>query len=64
MSDMLVAFARRGDPSIPGVTVPRYDPANEQVIGIKAEGDKIAVMAFPARDNVAFLHRLKIAPRQ
>lgn len=63
MSDMLVAFAKTGNPSIPGIAVPRYDPADEQVIGIHADGDAIAPMAFPAREHVAFLHGLKIAPR-
>jgi para-nitrobenzyl esterase len=63
MSDMLVAFAKTGNPSIPGVAVPRYDPANEQVIAIGVDGQAIAPMPFPARENVAFLHGLKILPR-
>jgi hypothetical protein len=32
MSDVLVAYATSGSPSTPAVTVPRYDPAHEQLI--------------------------------
>lgn len=59
MSDMLVAFAKTGNPSIPGVAVPRYDPADEQLLAIGTDG--MRVMPFPGHDNVAFLHGLKIA---
>lgn len=62
MSDMLVAFVKTGKPGIAGVTVPRYDPKNEQLLAITVDG--MQVMPFPGRDNVIFLHGLKIAPRE
>ena len=40
MSDVLVAFARTGDPSTPAVRVPRYDPRNELFIEF---GDSIRI---------------------
>lgn len=62
MSDMLVAFAKTGKPSIAGTAAPRYDPANEELLAITI--DDMRVMPFPGRDNVVFLHGLKIAPRE
>jgi len=61
MSDMLVAFARSGSPNVPGVTVPRYNPADEKLIAIDVDG--MRVMPFPGHENVSFLHGLKIAER-
>ncbi|WP_293374415.1 carboxylesterase family protein [Phenylobacterium sp. SCN 70-31] len=58
MSDMLVAFARTGDPSLSDLRAPPYDPADERLIEL---GDTIAVAPFPGRENVEFLHGLKIA---
>jgi len=62
MSDMLVAFAKTGSPNIPGVTVPRYDRADEKLLSIDVDGMRAA--PFPGRDNVTFLHGLKIAARE
>ena len=64
MSDMTVAFVKTGNPSVPGIPVPRYDPANETVIGIEVEDGVIAPMPFPGRDNVTFLRSLKVIPRE
>jgi len=61
MSDMLVAFARTGSPNIPGVVVPRYNPADEKLLAIDVEA--MRVIPFPGRENVTFLHGLKIAER-
>jgi para-nitrobenzyl esterase len=38
MLDTLVAFARTGNPNTPAVTIPRYDPKNEQRVVF---GDKV-----------------------
>jgi len=62
MSDMLVAFAKTGSPDISGVTVPRYDRADEKLLSIDVDGMRVA--PFPGRDNVTFLHGLKIAARE
>ena len=61
MSDMLVAFAKTGSPDIPGVAVPRYNKADEKLLAIDVDG--MRVMPFPGRENVTFLHGLKIAER-
>jgi len=58
---MLVAFAKTGSPDIPGVAVPRYNPADEKLLAIDVDG--MRVMPFPGRENVTFLHGLKIAER-
>ena len=62
MSDMLVAFAKTGSPNIPGVTVPRYNPADEKLLAIDRDG--MRVIPFPGRENVVFLHGLKIAEQR
>ena len=56
MSDMVVAFARTGDPSIPGQTVPRYDPANERMVEV---GDAVRVIDFPGRAQAALFENLR-----
>ena len=61
MSDLLVAFAKTGHPAVQGVLVPLYDPSDEQLLAIGADG--MRVQPFPGRDNVSFLHGLKIASR-
>jgi para-nitrobenzyl esterase len=61
MSDMLVAFAKTGSPDIPGIAVPRYDRANERLLAIDVNGTRI--IPFPGRENVTFLHGLKITAR-
>ena len=61
MSDMLVAFAKTGSPDIPGITVPRYETSNERLLAIDVNGTRI--VPFPGRENVGFLHGLKIAER-
>lgn len=58
MTDMVVAFAKTGDPSVPGATVPRYDPKDERLIEV---GDGVRVIPWPAREHVAVLHALKAA---
>lgn len=60
MADMVAAFARTGNPGIPGVVVPRYDTVNEMLIAIDVDGS-MAQQPFPGRANVALLHGLKIA---
>ena len=62
MSDMLVAFAKTGNPAIPGAAVPHYDPADEKLLSIDADG--MQVIPFPGHDSVSFLHSLKIAARE
>jgi para-nitrobenzyl esterase len=62
MSDMLVAFAKTGKPDTASTRVPRYDPKNEELLAITI--DDMRVMPFPGRDNVTFLHGLKIAPHE
>lgn len=59
ISDMVVAFARTGDPSIPGQPVPRYDARNERMIEV---GDSIRVIDFPAREHAALIGGLVAAP--
>jgi para-nitrobenzyl esterase len=58
MTDMVVAFAKTGDPSTPAAAVPRYDPRDEKVIEL---GDTIRVIPWPAREHVDVLHALKAA---
>jgi para-nitrobenzyl esterase len=58
MTDMVVAFARTGNPSTPAVAVPRYDPRDERLIEL---GDSIRVIPWPAREHMAVLHALKAA---
>ncbi|NBB52564.1 carboxylesterase family protein [Rhizobium sp. CRIBSB] len=59
MSSMIVAFARTGDPSLPGVSVPRYDPANERMVEL---GDQVRIIDWPGRSHAALLGRLRAAP--
>jgi para-nitrobenzyl esterase len=59
MSDMVVAFARTGDPSIPGQAVPRYDPRNERMVEV---GDMVRAIDFPGRDAAGLLDGLVAAP--
>jgi para-nitrobenzyl esterase len=64
MSDMTVAFMKTGNPSIPGITVPQYNPADEMLIGIRLADDYVIKPApFPGRDHVEFLRSLKAIPR-
>ncbi|MEO8114205.1 MAG: carboxylesterase family protein, partial [Phenylobacterium sp.] len=46
MSDAIVAFAKTGDPSIPAVAWPRYDPKHEQLVEF---GDSIRVQPMNTR---------------
>jgi para-nitrobenzyl esterase len=59
MSDMVVAFARTGDPSVPGHPAPRYDPRDERMIEV---GDVVHAIDFPGRDHAALLDGLVAAP--
>jgi para-nitrobenzyl esterase len=58
MTDMVVAFAKTGNPSLPGAVVPRYDSKDERLIEL---GDSTSVIPWPAREHVAMLHALKAA---
>lgn len=63
MSDMTVAFMRTGDPSVPGVSVPKYDPSREQIVGIGIEvPGEFRQMTYPGRDYVDTLSRMKPTP--
>lgn len=65
MSDMTVAFMRTGNPSIPGVSVPQYDPAREQIIGIGIDKPgEFRLMTYPGHDHVDTLSRMKPVSRQ
>lgn len=55
MQDSLIAFAKTGNPSTPGVKVPRYDPNNEQRVVF---GDRI----FVEKLNTAQLEFLRVHP--
>ena len=60
MSDMIVAFAATGDPSISGVRVPKYDARNEQLIEL---GNQVRVIDWPGRSRFAVLSGLRaVAP--
>ena len=64
MSDMTVAFMKTGDPSIPGIMVPRYNTADEQLIGITLANDyAIKPAPYPGRDHVNVIGALKAVPR-
>ena len=65
MSDMTVAFMRTGNPSIPGVSVPKYDPSREQIIaiGIDVPGE-FRQMTYPGNDQVDMLSRMKPISRE
>jgi para-nitrobenzyl esterase len=60
MSDMVVAFARTGNPSTTGAAVPRYDARDERMIEV---GDQIHVIDFPGHEWASLLDRLRAAPR-
>ena len=60
MSNMIVAFATRGDPSVPGATVPRYDARDEKLIEL---GDQVGVIDWPGRSHFDMLETLKAAPQ-
>lgn len=59
MSDMVVAFAKTGNPAADGITPPRYDPKDARSIEV---GDTIRVIPYPRRENLDFLASLKAAP--
>ena len=60
MSNMIVAFASTGDPSAPGVKVPRYSARDERLVEL---GDRIGVIDWPGRANFGELAKLKaVAP--
>lgn len=58
MSNMIVAFAATGDPSVGNIRVPKYDRLNEQLIEL---GDKVRVIDWPARSRFGVLSQLKAA---
>jgi para-nitrobenzyl esterase len=57
MSNAIIAFARTGDPSIPAVKWPRYDPKHEQLVEF---GDAVRVLPM----NTKRLDFLASAPAQ
>jgi para-nitrobenzyl esterase len=59
MSNMIVAFATRGDPSLPGVSAPRYDPKDERLIEL---GDHVGPIDWPGRTHFDMLEALKAQP--
>lgn len=59
MSSMLVAFAKTGDPSVPGVAVPAFDPADAKLVEL---AEPVRVIDWPGRDNMEFLNALRAAP--
>lgn len=65
MSDMTIAFMRTGNPSIRGVTVPKYEPVREQIIGIGIDvPGEFHQMTYPGHDHVETLSRMKPIPRE
>lgn len=58
MSSMIVAFASTGDPSVPGASAPRYDPADERLVEL---GDHVGAIAWPGRDNFRMISTLRAA---
>ena len=56
MSNMIVAFATRGDPSVPGAGVPRYDPKDEKLIEL---GEHVGPIDWPGRTHFDMLESLK-----
>lgn len=59
MTDMVVAFARTGNPGTAAVAPPRYDPRDEQVVEL---GDSIRVIPWPNRQNLDALDKLHAPP--
>ncbi|HEX8470993.1 MAG TPA: carboxylesterase family protein [Brevundimonas sp.] len=56
MSNMIVAFATRGDPSLPGVSAPRYDAKDEKLIEL---GEHVGPIDWPGRTRFDMLGSLK-----
>ena len=56
MSNMIVAFATRGDPSVPGASAPRYDAKDEKLIEL---GGHVGTIDWPARTHFDMLGSLK-----
>lgn len=65
MSDMTIAFMRTGNPSIGGISVPKYDPSHEQIIGIGIEAPgEFRQMTYPGYDQVDTLSQMKPVLRE
>jgi para-nitrobenzyl esterase len=65
MSDMTVAFMKTGNPSIPGIVVPKYDTGGEQVIGIGINTPGVfEQMTYPGHNQVDMLGRLEPLARE
>ncbi|MDE2135269.1 MAG: carboxylesterase family protein [Alphaproteobacteria bacterium] len=60
MSNMIVNFARTGNPSISDVAVPKYDTADPRLVEL---GETIHPIAWPEREYMPFLDTLSPAPR-
>ncbi len=60
MANMIVNFAKTGNPSISGIAVPKYDTDDPRLVEL---GDTIHVIAWPERGYMPFLDTLSPAPR-
>lgn len=58
MSDMIIAFATTGNPSLPSVTVPPYSAHDERLVEL---GDEVRVVDWPGRANLELLSSLRSA---
>ncbi len=58
MSSMLVAFARTGDPSLPGMTVPQWSETDLRLVEF---GEPVRIIPWPGREHLGFLAGLRAA---